>query len=93
MEMVLPPIILKLAVYLGVISGGAFVIIIIGDAFVSAFNKIAVKTVNKRDDLWAIKISFYWGCVKDVWDSIREALDKVSIYSRPKKEKNDAPIY
>ena len=69
----------------GTISTVAFVVIAIGDTLMAAMDAIVKKTTNTTDDLWAAKIEFWWEAIKEVYEIIRSGIDKVSIYSRPRK--------
>lgn len=70
---------------LGIINGGAFVVLMVGDFVVKVIDKIVAKTTSTRDDAWVKKLDFWWISIKEIYEDYRQFFDKVSSFSRPRK--------
>ena len=75
----------SIAKILGVINGGIFILIMLGDLIVSSIDIIVKKTTTNKDDLLAQKIDFWWAAVKELYENFRGFADKFSAISRPRK--------
>jgi hypothetical protein len=69
----------------GTISMVSFMAIAAGDTLVKVIDIIVKRTANKEDDFWAEKVNYWWECIKDVYETIRSGIDRVSLLSRPRK--------
>jgi len=69
----------------GSLAASSFIIIASGDFITSSIDKIVQKVLVPINHPWAIKCVFCWGLLKEVYEDFRTFLDRISIYSRPRK--------